>query len=511
MKFQMLAIILLLQANLSVCQVSLSELASGKGEYAVGFRNYVTHDSTRTYKRLYDWTNQNIPRPIPVSVWYPSKESSGNGGRMKVVGYMQILKEEEEWEHLPNEQILNWFYYPNTSANKKHLQEQTSAFRNLQPAEGKFPVVVYAPSYQASSIENFSLCEYLASHGYIVISSPSRGTENRLLEGGTEKDMETQARDIEFLIKLVAGIPNTDTDKMATMGFSFGGLSNVLAQMRNQQIKANVSLDGSIRYQYPTLQKSPFADIRKANVPFIHMAQKDIPEQVLKEEKMDAAINHTFEFYDSLVYSKAYSLKFHHLTHSYFSTLGILFQPRDKRQDKTDPEIMESYRWLCVYTLKFLNAHLKNEPSSISFLKNNPDANGVTKGIISQKTKEPKPTPFSFEDFNEMALQQEYTNLEKLYYSLLKKHSALTLPESNLNNLGLQLVFNPKTAQKGINVFLFATAIYPQSSNLFDSLAEAYLHLGDKKSAAINFKKSLELNAQNQNAIDRLKELRQKR
>jgi hypothetical protein len=291
------------------------------------------------------------------------------------------------------------------------------------------------------------------------------------------------------------------------MGFSFGGLSNVLAQMRNEHIKANVSLDGSIRYQYTTLQKSPFADIRKADVPFIHMAQKDIPEQVLKEEKMDAAINHTFEFYDSLVYSKAYSLKFHHLTHAYFSTLGVLFQPRDKRQDKTDQEILESYRWLCMYTLKFLNAYLKNDISSLNFLKNNPEANGVTKGLISQRTKEPKPAPFSFEDFNELARQQGYINLEKLYDSLLKKHASISLPEANLNNLGLQLVFNPKTAQKGINVFLFATTIYPQSSNLFDSLAEAYLHIGDKKSAARNFKKSLELNDQNQNAIDRLKEL----
>jgi len=34
------------------------------------------------------------------------------------------------------------------------------------------------------------LCEYLASHGYVVISSPSRGTETRQMGAGTEKDME---------------------------------------------------------------------------------------------------------------------------------------------------------------------------------------------------------------------------------------------------------------------------------------------------------------------------------
>jgi len=456
---------------------------------------------------MYDWSNHRIPRPISISVWYPASEKLSKSKRMWVLDYMEILKQEEEWEHLPNDQILNWFYYPNTLDNRTHLEEQAAAFRQIKPATGKFPVIIYAPSYQASSIENFALCEYLASHGYIVMASPSQGSENRLLAGGTEKDLETQARDIEFLIQEVASIPHSDVNKIATMGFSFGGLSNVLAQMRHSQIKANVSLDDSIRYQYSTLQQSPFANIKKVDVPFIHMAQKDIPAQVLKEDKLNPELNYKFDFYDSLVYSKAYSLKFHHLSHSYFSTLGILFQPRDPRQDKTDAEIMESYRVVAVYTLNFLNAYLKNDAKAMNFMKNMPEANGIKKGLISLKTKEPKTKPVSFQDFNDLAVQQEYLNLEKLYYSLLEKYPSFKLPEGNLNNLGLQLIFNPETAQKGINVFLLATTIYPQSSNLFDSLAEGYLHMGDKQKAMASFKKSLELNAQNQNAIDRLKEL----
>ena len=507
MRPKILRVILLFQTGSAFCQVSLEKIALKNGDYNVGFYHYTASDSTRTYKRIFNWNNQSIPRQIPVSVWYPSNERSNGFRKMVVLDYMEILKEEEEWEYLPNEQILNWFYYPNTPANRKHLEEQTSAFRKIQSADGKFPAIVYAPSYQASSIENFILCEYLASHGYIVISCASRGTENRFLEGGTEKDLETQTRDIEYLINEVSRIPNIDFEQIATMGFSFGGLSNVLAQMRNEKIKAIVSLDGSIRYQYTTLQKSPFANTNKVNVPFIHMAQKNIPEQVLKDDKIDAGLNHKFEFYDSLKYSKAYSLKFHNLTHSYFSTLGILFQQRDNRQDKTDLEIMESYRWVSVYTLNFLNAYLKNDLHALSFLKDNPENNGLKSGLISLRTKEPESKPFSFQDFNELAAKQEYFEIEKLYYSLIEKYPSFKLPEGNLNNLGLQLVFNPKTSSKGINVFLFATTIYPESSNLFDSLAEAYLFTGERKRAIENFKKSLELNAQNQNAIDRLNEL----
>ena len=60
---------------------------------------------------------------------------------------------------------------------------------------------------------------------------------------------------------------------------------------------------------------------------------------------------------------------------------------------------------------------------------------------------------------------------------------------------------------RGINIFKLALALYPNSANLYDSLAEGYLFHGEKALAKENFLKSLELNAQNGNAIKRLKEL----
>lgn len=265
-------ILVIFQINLVFGQTSLKAINLENGDFKVGFNHYLASDSTRTYKRIFDWNNKSIPRPIPISIWYPASHTADDVEHLSILDYMQILKEEEEWEHLPNDQILNWFEFPNNLANQNHLKEQVNAAYGFHAAEGKFPVVVYAPSYQASSIENFALCEYLASHGYVVISSPSRGAENRFFEGGTPKDLETQARDIEFLIKEVQKLPYVDVKHMATMGFSFGGLSNVLSQMRNENIKAIVSLDGSIKYQFDTLKKSPFFNMEKVDVPFIHMA-----------------------------------------------------------------------------------------------------------------------------------------------------------------------------------------------------------------------------------------------
>lgn len=488
-------------------QTSLEQLDLKTGNFGVGFKHIVLTDSTRTYQHIYDFTNSTVLRPIPTSIWYPTDKSQKQTNQLLVADYMQILKEEEEWESLPNEQILNWFYYAPTPENKKHFLELTKAQRDRPPAAGSFPVIVYAPSYQASSIENFALCEYLASYGYVVISSPSRGGSNRFFEGGTLKDLETQARDIEFLIGKVSHLPYADSSKIATMGFSFGGLANVLAQMRNTQLKAIVSLDGSIKYQYETLKKSGFYNIKNVDVPFIHMAQKDIPKAVLKADGIDPSLNNTFEFFEDLQFSKAYKLKFHHLTHSQFSTLGVLFQERDPRQDKSDTEIMTSYKLISLFTLKFLDAYLKNNLSALSFLRSSMKKNEIDTTLISKESKKPIVKSFSFRDFHEQAIRNNYIHLEKLYDSLKKKYPDLELKEGALNTLGLQLTFNKPKSDAGIKIFLLAVALYPDSSNLYDSLAEAYLYQGNKQKAIINFKKSLRLNSQNQNAINRLKQL----
>jgi dienelactone hydrolase len=504
MKLSFLQISFLLCHGLSA-QVSVAKLSLPYGKYDVGFKHFIQYDNTRTYERLSDWNKKATPRPISTSIWFPTQRKI-RIAQMTVEDYMVILKEEEEWEVLPNERILDWFYYSNSADNKIRLREKVKAVKNEKPLPGKFPVVVYAPSYQASSVENFALCEFLASHGFVVISSPSRGTVNRFLEGGTTRDIETQARDIQFLIGEITNQPYADVNNLAVMGFSFGGISNVLAQMKDKRIKAIVCLDGSIKYQLPKIQSSPYFDLSAVDVPFVFMSQKDIPIEVMKEDKIDSTLNTKFDFYDSLKYSKAYHLKFNNMTHAYFSSLGVLFQDRDTRQDKSDNEISDSYKWVNIYTLNFLNAFLNNQKKGQIFLENLPVDNGVIGEIISKKSKEPIKKSFSFEDFNLLAIKSNYNDLYTLYKKTEKEHPLFKLEEWKANTLGLILVFKNKI-QEGINILLLNIAIFPESANAYDSLGEAYLIAGDKKNATEAFNKSLKFDPQNQNAINRLKQL----
>jgi dienelactone hydrolase len=507
MRLTILQILIFFSGNLIAAQTSLEEINLENGAYKVGFRHYTATDSTRTYSRIFDYTNKKFPRPIPVSIWYPSEQEMVNREPLTVLDYFEVLKEEEEWEHLPNEQILNWFYYANTPANQKHLLETTTAYGGARSAKGKFPVIIYAPSFQASSIENFALCEYLASHGFVVISSPSRGTETRWFSNNNVKEMETQARDVEYLIKEIDKYPIAGDD-IAIMGFSFGGLSNILVQNRNDKVKAVVSLDGTERYQYGLLTQSPFFDAFKIDAPYMHMAQKDIPESVLKEDKIDTVLNTEYKLYDSITKSKVYRLKFHNLTHSHFSTLGVLFAERDKRQDKSDPEIMESYKWVAKYALQFVEATLKKDENAKKFIENDPQDNEAEDSLITLQIKRPEEEEYTFQDFNELASKKNYKNLVQLHDSILKNHPLFKIPEGHLNTLGLQLVFNPKTSDQGIMVFLLGTKLFPNSANLYDSLAEGYLFMGNDEKAIESFERSLELNPQNQNAINRLEQLK---
>jgi cytochrome c-type biogenesis protein CcmH/NrfG len=53
--------------------------------------------------------------------------------------------------------------------------------------------------------------------------------------------------------------------------------------------------------------------------------------------------------------------------------------------------------------------------------------------------------------------------------------------------------------------------VFPKWSNVYDSLGEAYMQDGDLDQAIRNYAKSLELNPQNSNAIERLNKLQEKR
>jgi len=94
-------------------------------------------------------------------------------------------------------------------------------------------------------------------------------------------------------------------------------------------------------------------------------------------------------------------------------------------------------------------------------------------------------------------------------YRSLKGKSPNTydFSETELNNLGYQLI-GRKMLTEAIEVFKLNVEAYPTSFNVYDSLGEAYMVNDDRELAIKNYEKSVELNPENTNGIEKLKELK---
>ena len=93
-------------------------------------------------------------------------------------------------------------------------------------------------------------------------------------------------------------------------------------------------------------------------------------------------------------------------------------------------------------------------------------------------------------------------------YRSLKQSSdsAYDFSEAELNELGYQLLGMNKLPD-AIEILKLNVEAFPSSSNVYDSLAEAFMKNGNKELAIENYKKSLELNPKNANAADMLRKL----
>jgi Tfp pilus assembly protein PilF len=78
--------------------------------------------------------------------------------------------------------------------------------------------------------------------------------------------------------------------------------------------------------------------------------------------------------------------------------------------------------------------------------------------------------------------------------------------EASFNDLGYRYLAADKR-NEAIAVLRLNVEAYPASANVFDSLGEAYMKNGQNDLAVANFRKSLELNPQNDNAKKMLEKL----
>ncbi len=92
------------------------------------------------------------------------------------------------------------------------------------------------------------------------------------------------------------------------------------------------------------------------------------------------------------------------------------------------------------------------------------------------------------------------------YTALRSEGPADKLGPDDLNSLGYVIMMDDKIPD-ALRVLQANVALYPNNANAYDSLGEAYMKSGNNQQAIENYRKSLQLDPKNDNAIKMLKKL----
>ncbi len=93
------------------------------------------------------------------------------------------------------------------------------------------------------------------------------------------------------------------------------------------------------------------------------------------------------------------------------------------------------------------------------------------------------------------------------HYNTIKDSENYELIEREMNTVGYQLMNTHKMVDEASKVFKLNVEAFPKSSNVYDSYGEALMNLGKNDLAILNYKKSVDLNPNNQLGIEALKKL----
>jgi len=261
-----------------------------------------------------------------------------------------------------------------------------------------YPILIYAPSDSSVAWENADLCEYLASHGYVVLASPSMGAATRDMTDDLD-GINAQARDISFLVSYAKSLSDTDSSEVAVVSWSWGGISSLFAAARDPRIDALVAMDGSMRY-YPGLVKKA-GDIHpeRMTIPLLFFT-RNVSLEDLENDNAPVADKVGPSVLNEWIHGDLLTVNMLGMAHAEFSSM---FQRRESAQRFAENQVADygrddantSYAWVARYSLDFLDAQLKHVASAKAFLGKSPSSNGVAKHFMDVRFRPARKTTLS--------------------------------------------------------------------------------------------------------------------
>jgi dienelactone hydrolase len=344
------------------------------GPHPVGYRQTLVRDATRAYPHP---LAPQARRPVLINVWYPAQ---GDGAALRVEDYLRVrgpgipardplalLLERHVLGVFSNEVLGREPHFLDPALLSRRAQilaQPVYARRDAVARAGTHPLVLAHPGLGGAFADNFVFYEYLASQGYVVISSAFQSGEATDLNIGWEP--ATSVADLDLLLRWARD--NLGVDGVAVMGHSYGAQAALIYAMEGRAVDAVVSLDSTLENGDP---KAPWFKDGDARRVWLDRAQAiTIPVLLFSTPAGTSSA-----FFDGLVASDRRALLVPFLEHNDLEAFGGVLGARfayDLREP--DPErpkveqVLAAHRLVVRATHAFLEGVLRKDQEVLARL-----------------------------------------------------------------------------------------------------------------------------------------------
>jgi dienelactone hydrolase len=220
--------------------------ATAMGPYPVGVTTTLFVDHSRT-----DGLTKE-PRALVTEIWYPATDDSRAMPKGKFSQFMPGGVSPMLGAMLKSAYKL--------TIDELDLKFTNSAVRDARVRDGRFPVIFFSHGNQGFRFQNTFWCDFLASHGYVVVSADHTGNAaiaiingKAVLFNGNERQhsAEDRPKDLSFLLTQMT-IWNSGGDsrfskkldlaKAVAAGMSFGSFTAIKAADADPRFRAVIAM-----------------------------------------------------------------------------------------------------------------------------------------------------------------------------------------------------------------------------------------------------------------------------